>query len=43
MKVTYEIENGKNVKVKTYVDGRVYKYDEKGNEIYRRDNDDNEE
>ena len=28
MKITYEIENGKNVKVMTYADGRVYKYDE---------------
>ena len=43
MKVTYEIENGKKIKVKTYVDGSVFKYDENGNEIYRRDNDDNEE
>ena len=36
MKVTYEIENEKKVKVKTYADGRVYKYDEKGNKIYLR-------
>ena len=43
MKVTYEIENGKKVKVKIYVDGRVYKYDENGNEIYRKDTDDNED
>lgn len=43
MKVTYEIENGKKIKVKTYVDGRVYKYDENGNEVYRRDNEDEEE
>ena len=39
MKVTYEIENEKKVKVKTYADGRVYKYDEKGNEIYIKDSD----
>ena len=39
MKVTYEMENGKKVKVKTYVDGSVYKYDENGNEIYHKDND----
>ena len=39
MKVTYEIEDGKKVKVKTYVDGRVYKYDEKGNKIYLKDSD----
>ena len=38
-KVTYEIENGKKVKVKTYDDGSVYKYDEKDNEIYYKDND----
>ena len=37
MKVTYEIENGKKVKVKTYADGRVYNYDEKGNKIYYKD------
>ena len=34
MKVTYEIENGKKVKVKTYVDGTVFKYDENNNETY---------
>ena len=34
MKVTYEIENGKKVKVKTYADGTVFKYDENNNEIY---------
>ena len=34
MKVTYEIENGKKVKIKTYVDGTVKKYDKKGNIIY---------
>ena len=34
MKVTYEIENGKNVKVMTYADGRVYKYDENGKLIH---------
>ena len=39
MKVTYEIENGKKVKVKTYVDGTVFKYDENGKEIYHKDND----
>ena len=33
MKVIYEMENGKKVKVKTYVDGSVYKHDENGNEI----------
>ena len=38
MKVTYEIENGKKIKVKTYVDGSVFKYDENGNEIYFKDN-----
>ena len=43
MKVTYEIENGKRVKVKTYVDGSVIKYDEKGNEIYHLYTDDEEE
>ena len=32
MKVTYEIENGKKLKVKTYVDGSVYKYDENNKE-----------
>ena len=36
MKVTYEIENGKKIKVKTYVDGTVYKYAKNGNEIYRK-------
>ena len=39
MKVTYEIENEKKVKVKTYADGRVYKYDEKGNKIYYKHSD----
>ena len=34
MKVTYEIENGKKIKVKTYDNGSVYKYDANGNEIY---------
>ena len=34
MKITYEIENGKNVKVMTYADGRVYKYDENGKLIH---------
>lgn len=34
MKVTYEIENGKKIKVKTYANGTVKKYDEKGNMIY---------
>ena len=43
MKVTYEIENGRKVKVKTYVDGTVIKYDEKGNEIYRKYSYDDEE
>ena len=37
MKVTYEIENGKMVKVITYDDGSVMKYDENGNEIYKKD------
>ena len=37
MKVTYEIENGNKVRVKTYADGRVYKYDEKRNLIYYKD------
>ena len=36
MKVTYEIENGKKVKVKTYADGTVKKYDKNGNKIYFR-------
>ena len=39
MKITYEIENGKNVKVKTYVDGRVKKFDKNGNEIYFKSSD----
>ena len=39
MKVTYEIENGKKVKVKTYVDGSVKKFDENGNKIYYKDSD----
>ena len=43
MKVTYEIENGKKIKVKTYVDGTVSKYDENGNEIYHLYTDDEEE
>ena len=43
MKVTYEIENGKKVKVKTYVDGTVYKFDEKGNWIYYKESDDYEQ
>lgn len=34
MKITYEIENGKNVKVMTYADGRVYKYDKNGKLIH---------
>ena len=34
MKVTYEMENGKRVKIKTYADGTVFKYDENNNEIY---------
>ena len=34
MKVNYEIENEKMVKVITYDNGRVSKYDENGNEIY---------
>ena len=38
MKITYEIENGKKVKVETYVDGTVFKYDENGNEIYHKRN-----
>ena len=36
MKVTYEIENGKKVKVESYDNGSVYKYDENGNEIYHK-------
>ena len=38
MKVTYEIENGKKVKVKTYDNVSVYKYDSNGNEIHYKDN-----
>lgn len=36
MKITYEIENGRKVKVKTYANGSVYKYDENGNKIYHK-------
>ena len=36
MKVTYEIEDGKKVKVKTYADGTVFKYDENNNENYQQ-------
>ena len=43
MKVTYEIENGNKVKVKTYVDGTVFKFDKKGNLIYYKVNDGFEE
>ena len=43
MKVTYEIENGEKVKVKTYADGRVYKYDTNGNMIYYKLNSDFEQ
>ena len=43
MKITYEIENGKKVKVKTYVDGSVYKYDENGNKIHYKENNGYEE
>ena len=43
MKVTYEIENGKKVKVKTWDDGTVYKFDEDCNEIYHKDNEGKEE
>ena len=39
MKVTYEIENGKKVKIKTYVDGTVFKYDENNKEIYYKGSD----
>ena len=39
MKVTYKIENGKKVKVKTYADGSVYKYDKNGNNIYYKHSD----
>ena len=38
MKVTYEIENGKKVKVITYDNVSVYKYDTNGNEIHYKDN-----
>ena len=38
MKITYEIENGKKVKVKTYADGTVKKFDENGNKIYYKEN-----
>ena len=38
MKVTYEIENGKKVKVITYDNVSVYKYDANGNEIHSWDN-----
>ena len=31
------MENGKKVKVKTYADGDVRKYDKNGNEIYIKD------
>ena len=43
MKVTYEIENGKKVKVKTWDDGTVSKFDENCNEIYHKDNEGKEE
>ena len=42
MKVTYEIENGKKVKVETFFNGSVYKYDENGNIIYHKSSDGNE-
>ena len=38
MKVTYEIENGKKVKVETYANGTVRKYDENENLIYVKEN-----
>ena len=38
MKVTYEIENGKKVKVETFANGNVYKYDTNGNCIHYKDN-----
>lgn len=37
MTITYEIENGKKVNVKTYDDGEEAKYDERGNVIYFKD------
>ena len=39
MKITYEIKNGENAKVKTYADGSVYKYDKNGNNIYYKHSD----
>ena len=38
MKVTYEIENGKMVKVETYANGTVRKYDENENLIHVKEN-----
>ena len=43
MKVTYEMENGKKIKVKTYANGTVKKYDKNGNEIYYKGSDGFEE
>ena len=43
MKVTYEIENGKMVKVESWDDGDVSKYDENGNEIHYKNTDGFEE
>ena len=42
MKITYEIENGKKIKVKTYDNGSVYKYDANGNVIYYKNSDGDE-
>ena len=42
-KVTYEMENGKKVKVETYANGDVRKYDENGNLIHWKNNDGYEE
>lgn len=43
VKITYETENEKKVKVDTYADGTVNKYDENGNRIYHKDSDGYEE
>ena len=41
-KVTYKIENGKKVRVETFANGSVYKYDTNGNIIYFKNSDGNE-
>ena len=43
MKVTYEIESGKKVKVETFANGSVSKYDENGNKIYYKGSDGDED